>query len=132
MRLTDGKQRIEWLTAPVSFKKPGQISLTWTAAMGWASEPDGLFNLYLNGKLLGPFGLANETLRWVSSDGKVELFFDVKERDREDASGVMYLTLPTAMLKNHASARLSVTGSKASSRRWFMLFDYPDTVEFED
>lgn len=131
-RQTDGTQRLEWVSAPIKIAKPGRISLVWTAATGYISEPEGSFTLHLNGKPLLDFGVTRETRRWTSADGKADLFFDVKSHDNEDALGVMYLTLPTEMLQDRAPARLAVSGSNSSSRRWFTVFDYADTVEYED
>jgi hypothetical protein len=95
VRPNDGKQRIEWISKPVRFAKPGRVSLVWTAGTGYFSEPEGSFTLHLNGKPLLDFGVTRQSRRWVSGDGKAELFFDVKEHNNEDAFGVMYLTLPT-------------------------------------
>lgn len=132
VRPTDGKQRIEWLSSPVRISKPGRISLVWTAAVGYMSERDGSFTLSLNGKPLLDFGVTLQSHRWLSSDGKVELFFDAKEHTGEDSFGVMYVTLSSSLLRNNTPARLAISASNSGSRRWFMLFDYRDTLDFED
>ena len=132
VRQGDGKQRVEWLTAPVNIEKPGRVSLVWTAGTGYISQPAGSFTLHLNGQPLLDFNVTRNTARWRSADGKAELFFDAKAYNNQDSTGVMYLTLPSEMLEDGEPAKLAVTGSNSSSQRWFMLFDYPDTVEYED
>lgn len=47
----------------------------------------------------------------------------------EDALGVVYLLVPQSMLETSQLGELQVTGSRANSRRLFILYDYQDTIE---
>lgn len=130
VRQLDGAHRMEWETAPVTASE-GKVSLVWTGALGYASEPSGSFTMHLNGKPLLDFDVSLSSKKWASADGTCELLFDVHSANSQDAFGVMYLTVPASMLESGKPARISVTGSNANSRRWFMVLDYKDTLEHE-
>jgi hypothetical protein len=131
VRQLDGTDPVEWETAPVEAAKSDRVSLVWTGAMGYASMPSGKFTIHLNGKPVLDCDVSLQSKKWVSADGKSELIFDVRQANAEDASGIMFLTVPAAMLEPGKPARISVTGSRSNSNRWFMIFDYQDTLTHE-
>jgi hypothetical protein len=131
IRQSDGTQRLEWETAPVKLGASDQISLVWTGAMGFISQPRGSFKIELNGRPLLDFDVTRSSRVWSSADGRAELFFDVKESPGQDAFGVMCLTVPTEMLTDGKPATISVVGAKSASARWFMVADNPDTLGHE-
>ena len=125
-------QRLEWESAPVNAGNADRISILWTGAMGYITQPPGSFTMYLNEHPLLDLGVSLSSRVCGSADGRTELLFDVPHASGQDAFGVFYLTVPASMLEEGHPARLSVTGSDSKSLRWFRVFDYTDTIEHED
>ncbi len=132
VRETDGKQSVEWETAPVPANAQGRISFVWTAGMGFITMPSGRFTIGVNDKPVLDFDVTTESAKWKSADGASELVFDVQNTSGQDGFGIMYLTLPVSMLEPGKPAHISVTGAASDSARWFMLYDYQDTLEHEE
>ena len=93
-------------------------------ATGFISQPPGAFTLYLGDRALLKFDVTLESKTWTNQDGTVSLAYAVKDRNREDSSGVMALTLPCAWLIPGEEVTLRVAGSANNSRRWFGVHEF--------
>jgi hypothetical protein len=125
-RQTDGTAKVAWRTQPVPADLGGaaEHSFRFAAAIGFLSQPDGEFTLSLYGRPLLQFDVAIDDALWQSRDGRVSLHFECRAANREDATGIMTLTVPADLLRPGLSAELEVTGSPASSQRWFGVLTY--------
>ncbi len=113
-RQSDGSAKVTWRTAPVSGS-----TFRFAAALGFLSQPDGDFTLSLDGKPLLVFDVAIDDAHWQSKDGRATLDFECRAANREDATGVMTLTLPAELVHSGKPVELEVVGSAANSQRWF-------------
>ena len=80
---------------------------------------DKVFVLALDGRPLLAFDVAVDDASFVAKDGRARLDFECRAANREDATGVMTLTIPASMVRAGAPVVLSVTGSASGSERWF-------------
>ena len=100
--------------------------------IGWRTEPGGGgFSLSLGQDVRLDFPFAQETAAWQADQGRVRLRYVVKRRVGPDSFGVFYLTVPTDRVERGRPAAITVTASAQSSRRWFGLNPYRDTIEQE-
>jgi putative membrane-bound dehydrogenase-like protein len=123
-RQDDGRGKVTWKTASVpktraSDASAGVFAFRFPVAIGFLSQPKGSFTLTLDGKPLLEFDVAVDDARWQSADGRATLDFECRAANREDATGLMTLTLPAELLRPGEPATLEVTGSAAGSQRWF-------------
>jgi putative membrane-bound dehydrogenase-like protein len=125
-RQSDGTGRVKWLTQPARAEdvetpkeRPRVLHFRFAAALGFLSQPKGEFTLALDGKPLLRFDVATDDAHWSSGDGRAELDFDCRAANREDATGVMTLTVPAELVELGKSCELEVVGSAAGSQRWF-------------
>ncbi len=129
VRQTDGTSEVIWQTAPVDSEeiKSGRYTLTWVAVTGWRTQPEGGdFGLFLNGKEILRFDVAFESKQWRGAGGQAILDYEVKgftRPDKEDACGVMRLTVPAEWLQAGKTAELKVVGSASGSQRFFGVYN---------
>lgn len=86
--------------------------------MGYFSEPQGSFALYVNDELaLDIPAISEQSTTWDNSDRTISLKY---ERDpARPEMGRMILYLPSSKTTPGKPLRLKVTGSESNSRRWF-------------
>jgi len=122
-RQLDGKQEVAWQTdpAPPAVDPTARTGFRFPIAMGYASQPSGLFTLYADDKKLLDFNVSLDSAQWMSADGRVILKYHAEARNAEDSTGLMELELPASLLDPGKPLTLRVLGSAANSRRWFGL-----------
>ncbi len=120
-RQLDGTGSVRWRTGAAEplAGDASRVRLRFAAAMGLCSQPGAGFTLALDGKEWLGFEAIRTDARWRSADGDVELDFECRAANSEDATGIMTLTLPAALLPVGHSVELQVTGRAANSLRWF-------------
>jgi len=93
-------------------------AITWEGGMGYFSEPQGSFALYVNDELaLEIPAISEQSTTWHNSDRTISLKY---ERDpARPEMGRMTLSLPSSETPPGKPLRLKVTGSDSNSRRWF-------------
>jgi len=127
--------KLEWESVPINIKDSDRICLMWTVGL-WQElkhVPSDSFTLYVNENPVIKFGTTLNPAKWISDDGKVELYYDVKKGWFWHTSGVMHLILPVNILKDGQPVRLKVTGNSSSNNGdAFRLYDYQDTLEYEN
>lgn len=125
-RQLDGAGVVRWRTGPAEAVPgdPTRVRLRFAGAVGYLSQPAGDFALTLEERELLRFDVVVGDARWRSDDGAVELDFECRAANREDATGLFTLTLPASTLAPGAATTLTVTGAPASSHRWFGLLTY--------
>jgi putative membrane-bound dehydrogenase-like protein len=124
-RQTDGHSKLVWLTAPVrNDLKPDEAQkFRLPAAMGFASQPAGKFQLLINGKPALEFDVTLHSQDWRSDDGRVRMSYTVVENNEEDGDGVLEIEVSGALLDAGKPATFEVIGSPANSQRWFGIYD---------
>jgi hypothetical protein len=107
----------------------------WTVGL-WQEfkhAPINSFTLYVNENPVIKFGTSLEPSKWISDDGKVVLYYNAKKGWFWHTSGVMRLILPASILKYGQPVRLKITGNSSTNNGdAFRLYDYQDTVEYEN
>ena len=123
VRQLDGGQEVVWRTQPVppGIEKGARHAFRFPAALGYQSQPQGSFTLFLGDRKLLEFDVTLSAKSWKSRDGEVELRYTPRAGDAEDSTGEMVLDLPASLLEPGQPATLRVTGSASKSRRWFGL-----------
>ena len=138
-RASDGQQIIRWKTHPVSkdAHKNELYTFGWVAGAGGVYKtPEAKFTLFLGDKELLNFDASMESATWKNRDGKINLEYEVKEihltyhwhpdgHPVQTCSGIMKLTLPSALLIPGKSAELKITPSKSNGARWVSLYENP-------
>ncbi len=126
-RATDGTMSVEWETEPVppGFHGGGAVFL-WMAGLS-TGEAVRSFELSIEGIPRLSFQTCVDSSRkdWsVSGQQGVRLSFQTTMVDQfDDLFGFMRLEVPEALLNPGRPLRLGVTGEKAGSRDWFMVFE---------
>jgi len=127
VRTEDGRQTIEWETAPIPVEAAGKpISFVWLAGID-AGEDRHRFELSINGRTTlhfrGPRP-PDENLR-TTTPGGIELAFRATHTDQhDDLFGFMFLKLPTGLPAGER-LRISVKGEPAGTSDWYMTFEHP-------
>jgi hypothetical protein len=91
-------------------------------ALGFLSQPAGMFTLKVNGKSAVVFDVTLNDAEWTSADGKVLVVYRVREANSEDSNGVLYLRVVRELVNDRAPT-FEVVGSAANSQRWFGVYD---------
>jgi putative heme-binding domain-containing protein len=132
-RQSEGQNRLEWRTAPVSIPgaagRPetnitatGVVAFRLAAAMGFVSQPPGKFTLSLNGKIALEFDVSLTDRTWASTDGRVRMDYTVMENNSEDSNGVLVIEVAADLLAPGRPATIEVLGSPSNSHRWFGVY----------
>lgn len=126
VRLSGPQDVLRWetVTVPADLGGEPRYTLQWVAGMGYRSQPQGTFRLFLGERHLVDFEVTSATTTWKDPDGVVELHYDVRQTSTEDASGVMRLTLPAAWLTPGQKAELRVVPVPSNSLRWVSVYEY--------
>ena len=122
-RAMKGKNELVWETrpAPDNIRAKPAYAVVWPGGMGYFSEPQGSFALYVNDeKVLDVPAISERDAEWFSADKTVSLKY---ARDTATAEyGTLTLTLPSSKVTPGKPLRLKVVGSDSNSRRWFGVF----------
>jgi len=114
------QNELVWETQPVpaNARERDLVSVTWEGGMGYFSEPQASFVLYVNDeKMLDIPAISEQSTTWHNADRTVCLKY---ERDpSRPEMGRMTLSLPSARVIPGKPLRMKVTGSDSNSRRWF-------------
>jgi len=132
-RQSEGQNRLEWRTAPVSIPGAagrretnisGAIVVTFrlAVAMGFVSQPPGKFTLSLNGRTAIEFDVSLADRTWASTDGRVRMDYTVMENNSEDSNGVLVIEVAADLLVPGRPATIEVLGSPSNSQRWFGVY----------
>ena len=125
-RFSSGETEVAWLTqtVPVDIDTNKPYAFKWIAALGWITEPEAQFDLYLNDKKLLSFGVTDKDRLWKNESGQIILKYKSMDTILIDSSGVMTLTLPGKMLNLGQKSLLRVVAPQTGSKRWFGLYRY--------
>jgi putative heme-binding domain-containing protein len=123
VRQLDGKAVLAWRTrpAPATLPADGRHAFRLPAAMGYASQPAGGFELRLGGRRLAAFDVALASTVWRDAASGATLTYTVRARDAEDSTGELAIEVPASFLEPGKPATFEVLGGAAQSRRWFGL-----------
>ncbi|MCX6923104.1 MAG: hypothetical protein NT154_07835 [Verrucomicrobia bacterium] len=103
------------------------LTVTWEGGMGYFSEPQGTFALYLNDeKILDIPAISEQSTTWWSADKTVSLNYE-RDSSRPEM-GLLTLSLPSSRVSPGKPLRLKVIGSDSNSRRWFGVFQTPSDL----
>jgi putative membrane-bound dehydrogenase-like protein len=116
-RQTDGKSRVTW---EVNVNEP--LEFRFAAGLGFISQPDGEFDLKVNGERALGFDVTLHDTNWQSADGKVRMSYAVMENNAEDSNGVLTIVLDASLAAAGKPIRFEVAGSASNSQRWFGLY----------
>ena len=127
VRLSGPQNILRWHTArlPDDLQGKERYTFKWLAGMGYLSQPAGKFKLMLGEQPLVGFEVVEKTAKWKSPDGAVELEDEVRQAGSEDTSGILSLTLPSALLRPGQEAELRVVPQQNGSLRWVSVYE-PD------
>ena len=122
-RAMTGKNELIWKTRPVpdgAREKP-EYAVVWQGGMGFFAEPQGRFELYVDGtKVIDIPSISERDAEWFSEDKAVRLAY---VRDPSTAEyGTFTLILPSSKVTPGESLLLKAEGSDSCSRRWFGVF----------
>ncbi len=127
VRATDGAMAIEWETGPVpaDFAAP-EATFIWMSGID-NNNGSHRFRLDIDGVEALTFTTSPDRARkaWtVEGAAGVSLSFETAMVDDfGEFFGFMLLTVPAAFLRPGRPLRLAVTGERAASRDWFMVFE---------
>ncbi len=129
-RQTDGEQRVEWETPPVTEGGDPEswVQFDFPVGMGFHSQPAGGFSLWLEGQKAFDFDVELGDARWTSDDLPVRVWYQVRETSPEDSNGILSLAVQRRVLTPGQPVRWTVRAGKADSERWFGLYDVDFTV----
>ena len=125
-RASDGAMAVEWETEPVPADwKGGSATFVWLA--GHATGKGGhRFDLAVDGREALSFrtsaGSARREWRETGPDGLSLTFKTVMVDQFDELFGFMWLEVPAALVHPGRPLRIRVTGEKAGSNDWFMVF----------
>lgn len=124
-RLRQGENQLTWHTAalPATLPTNAPVILRLAVGMGFWSQPDGAFQLKINGREALTFHLSLTDAVWPSGDGKVTGRYAVREANAEDACGLLTLEIHSSLLQPSQSATLEVLGDGTDSQRWFAVYE---------
>jgi putative heme-binding domain-containing protein len=131
-RQRSGATALEWsANAPDSAVPDRRYLFEFPAAMGFLSEPEGSFELRLNGWPALQFGVVLDDHSWSSPDDTLRMRYAVKERNGEDSNGLLLLEVLGSRLTEGQEAVFEVVGSNSNSQRWFgvYLVDHESAVK---
>jgi alpha-mannosidase len=126
VRATDGTMSIEWETEPVPAEAGGRpATFVWLAGLATGKGAH-RFDLAVDGKPALSFRTSADSSRkeWQETGaGGVSLSFKTLMVDQfDELFGLMRLEVPATLLSPGRPLRLLVTGEKAGSNDWFMVF----------
>lgn len=126
VRSDDSARSMEWETAPVPADFAEDVATFVLLAGIDATDDTREFALSIDGRPVlrfeTPRVAETGSLNWIGDDG-VRAEFRVTLVDRyADAMGYLLLHVPHQLLRPGERLRLSVAGSSAGSRTWFMVF----------
>jgi len=125
-RASDGAMAVEWETEAVPADwKGGPAIFVWLA--GHATGKGGhRFDLAIDGRAALSFRTSNDASRreWTETGpGGLSLRFRTVMVDQfDELFGFMWLEVPAALLRPGRPLTIRVTGEKAGSNDWFMIF----------
>lgn len=122
-RAMSGKNELIWKTRPVpdgARAKP-EYAVVWQGGMGFFAEPQGRFELYVDGtKVIDIPSISERDAEWFSADKAARLTY---VRDLSTAEyGTFTLILPSSNVTPGKTLLLKAVGSDSGSRRWFGVF----------
>jgi len=125
VRLSGPQNILRWHTAqlPDDLQGKERYTFKWLAGMGYLSQPAGKFKLMLAERPLVEFEVVEKTAKWKSPDGTVEMEYEVRQAGTEDTSGILCLTLPSALLRPGREAELRVIPEQNGSLRWCSVYE---------
>ena len=126
VRATDGTMSAEWETEPVPTGWAGRpATFVWLSGLATGKGAH-RFDLAVDGKPALSFRTSADSTRkeWRETGaGGVSLSFETLMVDQfGELFGLMRLEVPPALLRPGRPLRLQVTGEKADSNDWFMVF----------
>ncbi|MBN2505088.1 MAG: hypothetical protein JXQ71_00180 [Verrucomicrobia bacterium] len=127
-RQTQPGHLVQWDTAPVPSEiRDERITFMFGGGLGYRSEPrtEG-FMFQVNGIDQVRFDLPEQTNRWRSADGRIELRFVALRHLPHDELGVFQVSLPRSLATPGTACRFGVRSLGQGSRRWFGLNRYTD------
>jgi poly(3-hydroxybutyrate) depolymerase len=125
----DGKQRIEWETAPVPDDASEEVVVfVWSSSLDASSGPH---ELSLNGEKILEFvsGGFSELHTWSAGPYSLE-FEPLLGYPRFEMHGIMRLRVPLSAVEPGKPATLAVRGLAEGGGAWFMLHHFTDVHTF--
>jgi hypothetical protein len=120
-RQSDGNSKVEWEAMPRS-NADGEALFEFPVGLGFVSQPEGAFELQINGTPALNFDATTADEVWESADGSVRANYMVMDRNAEDSSGILRLRVKRG-LKPREPVNFVVKGSAANSQRWFGIYE---------
>jgi len=126
VRATNGKDFMEWETAPVPSGISGkQATFVWIAALG-SSPGKARMDLSVNGTLAFSFFTdGKEAWDLEGKEGSSLAFRSVMTDQHGDRHGYMILRMPAEQVQAGRSLLLRVTGSASDLSSWYMTYRKP-------
>ncbi len=132
-RASTGTMAIAWKT-PKVLTSAAEGDLTFVVMAGvYGQEPTGFtFHMSVNGVPRFTFSTTTAE-RWeVSGKGGGKLrFIGVKKDTYGDRFGCLGITLPRSWVSPGEQVHFRVVGEKANHSAWFMVFEAPDVVRYQ-
>jgi len=124
-RAMEGKNELIWKTRPVpeDVRAKPEYTVTWNGGMGYFSEPQGSFQLYVNDrKAIEIPAITQSDAEWRNSESGMLLRY--VRNTSTDEYGTFTLTLPSSEITPGAPLLIKVIGSDSNSRRWFGVMEF--------
>ena len=123
-RATSGTMKVNWQTSPVPAEIKGEfVHFIWASGLG-CNLGEKSFTLEIDQKEVLTFQTRSDSVWQVKTEQGIELGFISTMVDQyKDCFGFMYLRYPVKMLPADRCLNLQVTGEKANSGAWFMVFE---------
>lgn len=113
---------LRWKCPAPSSKSASVQVYCFSGGTGWETQPkaDG-FQLTVNDSLNLHFDLARELSRWISKNGKLEMFYLPTWRSDVDTGGFFFIVLRDDAIVNTSPVSFSVRSIGQGSMRWFAI-----------
>lgn len=128
-RATNGKNTIEWSSAPVEVVHDGKAHFLMLACIDQANSPCN-FAFYINNKPVGTLTNFHEEHHEKELDMGVKVMFTpINKNHWGDGAFFMHVLVPESMITKGKALNFKLTGHKHDSNAWFMLFKYNNLKE---
>jgi alpha-mannosidase len=136
VRATDGSMSVSWETPViVPAEKSGFVQLFLIAGMsleGYSTAGvDPGFRVSIGDRPYFHFRTSlGESWSVDGPDGSRMIFQTVIRDQANDGFGYARIVLPKSTLESGKSLKIKITGDASGSRHWFMVFQYPDALQW--
>ncbi|MGL6180475.1 MAG: hypothetical protein ACRC13_14945, partial [Tannerellaceae bacterium] len=128
-RATNGKNTIEWNSAPVEVVQEGLAHFLMFVSIDQANTPCN-FKFYINNEQVGVLTNFHEEFLEKDLEKGVKVKFErVSRNDWGDGAFFMHVFVPETIVEKGKSVKFKLTGDKHDSNAWFMLFKHDKLKE---